>query len=56
MKILTHQLYMIRCISDAKDLYPGDVSIDIIFGRPNQTVQKWNKELQQVSGMKIFMQ
>ncbi|XP_076075077.1 radical S-adenosyl methionine domain-containing protein 1, mitochondrial-like [Mytilus galloprovincialis] len=38
----------IRCISDAKDLYPGDVSIDIIFGRPNQTVQKWNKELQQL--------
>ncbi|XP_052068920.1 radical S-adenosyl methionine domain-containing protein 1, mitochondrial-like [Mytilus californianus] len=38
----------IRCISDAKDLYPGDVSIDIIFGRPNQTVEKWNKELQQL--------
>lgn len=38
----------IRCISDAKDLYPGYVSIDIIFGRPNQTVEKWNKELQQL--------
>jgi hypothetical protein len=37
-----------RCVSDAKTLFPGNVSIDIMFGRPNQTVKRWEKELQQV--------
>lgn len=38
----------IRCVSDVKTLFPGKVSIDIMFGRPNQTVKQWEKELQQI--------
>ena len=29
-------------------LFPGRVSIDLIFGRPGQTVKKWRKELHEV--------
>ena len=37
-----------RCLEEAKTLYPDRVSIDVIFGRPGQTVEDWDQELTQV--------
>ena len=38
----------ISCIEEAKKLYPGRVSVDLIFGRPGQTLDGWKQELKQV--------
>ncbi|XP_031554154.1 radical S-adenosyl methionine domain-containing protein 1, mitochondrial-like isoform X2 [Actinia tenebrosa] len=38
----------LRCLEIAKELFPGRVSIDLLFGRPGQSVNEWEKELQQV--------
>ncbi|XP_046554536.1 radical S-adenosyl methionine domain-containing protein 1, mitochondrial-like [Haliotis rubra] len=38
----------VRCISEARALFPDRVSVDVMFGRPGQTVQAWIAELQQV--------
>ncbi|KAI8512123.1 radical S-adenosyl methionine domain-containing protein 1 [Branchiostoma belcheri] len=37
----------LRAIKEGRTLFPGRVSIDLIFGRPGQTVEAWQKELQQ---------
>ena len=33
----------------AKKLFPDQVSVDLMFGWPNQTLEKWLKELREVS-------
>ena len=38
-----------QCIEEAKRLFPGRVSIDLIFGRPQQTISSWQPELNKVS-------
>ncbi len=38
----------IQCIKEAKILFPGRVSVDLIFGRPGQTASSWLQELQDV--------
>ncbi|XP_038062293.1 radical S-adenosyl methionine domain-containing protein 1, mitochondrial-like [Patiria miniata] len=35
-------------IKEAQKLFPGRVSLDLIFGRPGQTLPSWEQELQQV--------
>lgn len=37
-----------RALETAKSIFPGKVSIDLIFGRPHQTLDAWHKELDQV--------
>ncbi|XP_042228643.1 radical S-adenosyl methionine domain-containing protein 1, mitochondrial-like isoform X2 [Homarus americanus] len=37
-----------QCIHVAKQLFPGRMSIDLIFGRPAQTTQSWAQELEKV--------
>lgn len=32
----------------AKDIFPGRVNVDMIFGRPKQTLSSWIKELNKV--------
>ena len=41
-------MFLISCIEEAKKLYPGRVSVDLIFGRPGQTLDGWKQELKQV--------
>ncbi|XP_033748634.1 radical S-adenosyl methionine domain-containing protein 1, mitochondrial-like isoform X1 [Pecten maximus] len=38
----------IKCIEEAVSLYPGRVSVDVIFGRPGQTLDSWITEIHQV--------
>lgn len=38
----------LRTIEEASRLCPGRVSIDLMFGRPQQTVPSWDAELRQV--------
>ncbi|XP_050390545.1 radical S-adenosyl methionine domain-containing protein 1, mitochondrial [Patella vulgata] len=38
----------LRCLSEAKSLLPGRVSVDLIFGRPQQTKETWKQELKQL--------
>ncbi|ESO84748.1 hypothetical protein LOTGIDRAFT_131730 [Lottia gigantea] len=38
----------LRCLSEARSLLPGQVSVDIMFGRPNQTMAQWVEELEQL--------
>ncbi|XP_071808239.1 radical S-adenosyl methionine domain-containing protein 1, mitochondrial-like [Asterias amurensis] len=38
-----------KCIEEARRLFPGRVSIDVIFGRPGQRLSTWEKELQEVT-------
>ena len=37
-----------RALEKAKQLFPGRVSIDLLFGRPNQSAQDWEQELEKV--------
>lgn len=37
-----------RALSDCKRLFPGRTNIDIIFGRPGQTLNDWKTELNKV--------
>ena len=39
----------LRCLEEAKNLYPEKVSLDVIFGRPGQSVEDWDHELNQVN-------
>ena len=48
-------MYCIRCVEEAKRLYPGRVSVDVIFGRPGQTVEAWVQELRKVRKMSVFV-
>ena len=38
----------LRCVEEARRLFPGRVSLDLIFGRPGQTLSSWQQELRQV--------
>ena len=37
-----------RALEAAKEIYPGPVNVDLIFGRPKQTLGSWISELNQV--------
>lgn len=37
----------LQALETAKSIFPGKVSIDLIFGRPHQTLDAWHKELDQ---------
>lgn len=37
-----------RCLEMSKSLFPGQVSLDLIFGWPSQTLDMWTSELNQV--------
>ncbi|XP_070579953.1 radical S-adenosyl methionine domain-containing protein 1, mitochondrial-like isoform X2 [Ptychodera flava] len=36
----------LKCLREARKIFPGKTSIDLIFGRPGQTVENWKKELE----------
>ncbi|XP_011663070.2 radical S-adenosyl methionine domain-containing protein 1, mitochondrial-like [Strongylocentrotus purpuratus] len=38
----------LTCIHEARKLFPDRLSIDIIFGRPSQTLNSWEAELEQI--------
>lgn len=38
----------LSCIHEARKLFPGRLSIDIIFGRPSQTLESWVRELEEI--------
>lgn len=38
----------LTCIHKARKLFPDRLSIDIIFGRPSQTLNSWEAELEQI--------
>ncbi|XP_028267880.1 radical S-adenosyl methionine domain-containing protein 1, mitochondrial [Parambassis ranga] len=38
----------LQTIEEARRLCPGRVSVDIIFGRPRQTVESWERELSEL--------
>ncbi|XP_055008841.1 radical S-adenosyl methionine domain-containing protein 1, mitochondrial isoform X2 [Boleophthalmus pectinirostris] len=38
----------LRTIEEASRLTPGRVSVDLMFGRPGQTIQSWDSELREV--------
>ncbi|XP_048411297.1 radical S-adenosyl methionine domain-containing protein 1, mitochondrial isoform X3 [Stegostoma tigrinum] len=35
-------------LEEARKLFPGDTSVDIIFGRPGQSVESWEEELEEL--------
>ncbi|XP_068672241.1 radical S-adenosyl methionine domain-containing protein 1, mitochondrial-like isoform X1 [Montipora foliosa] len=35
----------LQALQTAKSIFPGKVSIDLMFGRPQQTLDQWHKEL-----------
>ncbi|XP_078345947.1 radical S-adenosyl methionine domain-containing protein 1, mitochondrial-like isoform X2 [Oculina patagonica] len=37
----------LQALQTAKSIFPGKVSIDLMFGRPQQTLDEWHKELSQ---------
>ncbi|XP_043570516.1 radical S-adenosyl methionine domain-containing protein 1, mitochondrial isoform X1 [Chiloscyllium plagiosum] len=38
----------LRSLEEARKLFPGNTSIDIIFGRPGQSVESWEEELEEL--------
>ncbi|XP_063077013.1 radical S-adenosyl methionine domain-containing protein 1, mitochondrial [Engraulis encrasicolus] len=40
--------HALRTISEARRLCPGRVSVDVMFGRPGQSVASWERELQEL--------
>ena len=38
-----------RALTEAEALFPGRTNVDIIFGRPKQTLQSWRRELREVT-------
>ncbi|XP_065285083.1 radical S-adenosyl methionine domain-containing protein 1, mitochondrial-like isoform X2 [Dermacentor albipictus] len=38
----------LHCLDRAMHLFPGQVSVDILYGRPRQTLDGWLQEVQQV--------
>ncbi|XP_077521370.1 radical S-adenosyl methionine domain-containing protein 1, mitochondrial-like isoform X2 [Amblyomma americanum] len=38
----------LRCVEWATHLFPGQVSVDVLYGRPGQTLGSWTEELRQV--------
>ncbi|XP_053391651.1 radical S-adenosyl methionine domain-containing protein 1, mitochondrial-like [Mercenaria mercenaria] len=43
----------LRCVEAAKCVFPEHVSVDLMFGRPGQSVEAWRKELHQVIDMDV---
>lgn len=41
-------LQALQTLDKARSLCPGRVSVDIMFGRPGQSVESWEKELSQL--------
>ncbi|XP_073246393.1 radical S-adenosyl methionine domain-containing protein 1, mitochondrial-like isoform X1 [Porites lutea] len=37
----------LQALQEAKSIFPGKVSIDLLFGRPHQSLEGWSKELLQ---------
>ena len=35
-------------LKDAKKIFPDHVNVDLIFGRPGQTLDSWREELKEV--------
>lgn len=40
--------HALRTISEARGLCPGRVSVDVMFGRPGQSVASWETELEEL--------
>ena len=40
--------FSLRCYETSTKLFSDRVSIDLMFGRPNQTVEQWEKEIKKV--------
>lgn len=38
----------LQCLDRAMHLFPGQVSVDVLYGRPGQTLDGWMQEVQQV--------
>ncbi|XP_029828577.2 radical S-adenosyl methionine domain-containing protein 1, mitochondrial [Ixodes scapularis] len=38
----------LRCVEEAECLFPGRVSVDVLYGRPGQDLQQWLRELELV--------
>ncbi|XP_077980008.1 radical S-adenosyl methionine domain-containing protein 1, mitochondrial-like [Glandiceps talaboti] len=38
----------LKCLTEAKQLFPGKTSVDLIFGRPGQRLDDWKQELQKI--------
>lgn len=44
-----------RTLEHVKQIFHGRANVDLIFGRPDQTLQQWRKELETVSATrKLF--
>lgn len=41
----------LQTIKEAQRLCPGRVSVDVMFGRPGQSVESWEKELFELLGV-----
>lgn len=44
-------LQALRTVEEARRLCPGRVSVDVMFGRPGQSVEAWGAELSEVLGV-----
>ncbi|XP_075889220.1 radical S-adenosyl methionine domain-containing protein 1, mitochondrial isoform X1 [Nelusetta ayraudi] len=44
-------LQALRTIEEARRLCPGRVSVDVMFGRPGQSVESWETELSELLGV-----
>ncbi|KAG7460258.1 hypothetical protein MATL_G00219430 [Megalops atlanticus] len=40
--------HALRTLEEAQRLCPGHVSVDVIFGRPGQSVESWERELEEL--------
>ncbi|XP_008414327.1 radical S-adenosyl methionine domain-containing protein 1, mitochondrial isoform X1 [Poecilia reticulata] len=43
-----NSLDALQTLAEARKLCPGGVSVDIMFGRPNQTTELWSRELSEM--------
>lgn len=43
-----------RCVEEAKLVFPDRVSVDLMFGRPGQTLETWTQELNQVISQLLY--
>ncbi|XP_050689106.1 radical S-adenosyl methionine domain-containing protein 1, mitochondrial-like isoform X2 [Eriocheir sinensis] len=40
-----------RCVEAAQRLFPGRVSLDLMFGLPDQSVERWRREVEEAVGL-----
>ena len=40
--------HALRTLAEARRLCPGRVSVDVVFGRPGQTLDSWERELSEL--------